>query len=596
MKKKKNNDYNIIKLKEMIFMATKTNKKDGVLVKGTSKADTINNIGSNVTISAGKGNDYIANDWGYSVRSDGGAGDDSITNEYGDDSTILGGSGNDSINNGGNYVTIEGGKGNDFICSDGFAVTINGGKGNDSVLLRATNHLVEYKAGDGNDTIFGFNESDTLTITGGSYSTQESGNDVLVKVGKGQILLVGAKGKELNINKSPNPEIITLTDADDTLRNNFAYVTINGGKGNDSIVNAYHGVGNNYLSGGAGNDTIDNVRDLVTIAGGAGNDYIYSSGDNVSINGGAGNDSIKNGNSISGGKGNDVISLTGTNKLIQYKSGDGNDTIFGFNESDTLTITGGSYSTQESGNDVLVKVGKGKILLVGAKGKELNINKIAITPPKIITLTDDDDVFVNEFEKITIDAGSGNDAIYINEKGVTINCGAGNDDIYNTGKNVTIDGGAGDDTIDNYGDNVTVNGGAGNDTIRNYGDKVTLKGGAGNDTLYGSAGNDKLYGNNGNDKLEGGKGNDSLWGEKGADTFIYSSGDGKDIIFGFDDSDTLTLDNLEFTSASYSKSNGALTLKFDSKNTITLKDFSATTFHINDDTYQINSKNKFIKQ
>ena len=102
-----------------------------------------------------------------------------------------------------------------------------------------------------------------------------------------------------------------------------------------------------------------------------------------------------------------------------------------------------------------------------------------------------------------------------------------------------------------------------------------------------------LIGGKGNDCLIGGAGNDSLWGDAGADTFIYSSGDGKDIIYGFDSKDTLTLDGLDFT-ASYSKKYNQVTLTFDS-GSIKLKDFTATTFHIDNDTYKI-SGSKFVKK
>ena len=129
-----------------------------------------------------------------------------------------------------------------------------------------------------------------------------------------------------------------------------------------------------------------------------------------------------------------------------------------------------------------------------------------------------------------------------------------------------------------------IDGGAGNDSIENHGYKVKISGGAGNDSLVSGGGNNSLWGGKGNDTLLSGYG----------DVFIYAKGDGKDIIFGFDDNDTLTLDNLEFTSASYSKSKGTVTLKLDG-GSITLKDFTAETFHINDDTYKI-SDSKFVKQ
>ena len=110
--------------------------------------------------------------------------------------------------------------------------------------------------------------------------------------------------------------------------------------------------------------------------------------------------------------------------------------------------------------------------------------------------------------------------------------------------------------------------------------------------IDGGAGDDKLYGGTGNNSLWGGAGNDTLYSGIGADKFIYGAGDGKDVIFGFDDKDTLTLDNLDFA-ASYSKKNQAVTFKV-AGGSITLKDFTATTFHINGDIYKI-SGSKFKK-
>ena len=60
---------------------------------------------------------------------------------------------------------------------------------------------------------------------------------------------------------------------------------------------------------------------------------------------------------------------------------------------------------------------------------------------------------------------------------------------------------------------------------------------------------------------------------------IVSTSEGKDIIFGFDKNDTLTLDNLTFTSTTYSKSKSTVTLKFDT-GSITFKDYTATTYNL----------------
>ena len=58
-----------------------------------------------------------------------------------------------------------------------------------------------------------------------------------------------------------------------------------------------------------------------------------------------------------------------------------------------------------------------------------------------------------------------------------------------------------------------------------------------------------IFGGEGNDTLWGGAGNDELYGGEGSDTFVYKSGAGKDIIYGFSDEDNLTLDGLDFTTA-----------------------------------------------
>ena len=86
-----------------------------------------------------------------------------------------------------------------------------------------------------------------------------------------------------------------------------------------------------------------------------------------------------------------------------------------------------------------------------------------------------------------------------------------------------------------------------------------------------------------------------MWGNDGADTFFYAKGDGKDIIYGFEDDDMLQILNSTF-SASYNKSKGEIYFKVGStKNAITLKNFDATTFNINGDEYAISGK-KLVKE
>ena len=225
----------------------------------------------------------------------------------------------------------------------------------------------------------------------------------------------------------------------------------------------------------------------------------------------------------------------------------------------------------------------------------------------------------------SITMGAGNDTVHANTGNDKIFGGAGDDILNGDAGNDSISGGTGDDTLSGGTGNDTLTGGAGrdvflhkadNDFISDYtagedsiklarehaqitsvslsgkdvvlsvgSDSITVKDGKGkNITVTDYSGDTTSY-------VYGGKGNDSLWGSADTDKFIYTAGDGKDIIFGFDSKDTLTLDNLAFTS---SYKDNALTLTFDS-GSVTFKDFSATTFHIDNDTYKI-SGSKLKKQ
>lgn len=139
---------------------------------------------------------------------------------------------------------------------------------------------------------------------------------------------------------------------------------------------------------------------------------------------------------------------------------------------------------------------------------------------------------------------------------------------------------------------VNLVGNSSNNIFRGGAKADTFDGGAGDDIIDGGAGADKLYGKAGDDVLIGGKGNDTMWGGDGADTFIYASGDGKDVIVGFGSDDLLTLDDIEFTSATVNSRGKEVALKLGS-GSVTFKSFdSGTQFHIGEDTYQVVSSGK----
>lgn len=378
--------------------------------------------------------------------------------------------------------------------------------------------------------------------------------------------------------------IVSGTSNDDTVVNYSGNVTIKAGKGNDSIRNYYEGhnslidggAGNDYISNkgdkvsilaGAGNDKINNQGDFVLVDAKTGNDSIFSWGNNVTINSGAGNDSIYNncrreddGNIYyfdDGGYGDSK----GSNVLFNYKSGDGNDIIYGFKADSTLSIGGGAYSTKKSGDNVIVTVGKGKITLVGAA----SLSSVNIKGTKLLTVTDKtkSPVTVDAITKI-IDASSRTKAVKITGNGLAN----------------------------------TIIGGSKNDS---------LYGRAGNDSIVGNAGNDKLYGSNGNDTLVGGKGNDTLWGDagndklyggSGKDVFIYKPGEGTDTIFDYSSGDMLKIlksngkDGGTFTSSTFKNNN--LTLAIEGGGKVIFDGVSkGDKFNINGKTYTLgNSKLK----
>ena len=281
------------------------------------------------------------------------------------------------------------------------------------------------------------------------------------------------------------------------------------------------------------------------------NRIIGSSGSDW-INGGRGNDTL------TGGKGNDVF--------IYSKNG-GKDVITDYATGDKIKISGGKISKAKiSGSDVVLTVGTGSVTVKNAKGKSLSLI----------------DSFGNGFSTIlggkSATGGSAQALTLKNSSkaAVTLDSGVKIADASARTKAIKIVGNSSANTI---------SGGSKNDTI--YGK-------SGNDSLFGGSGNDKIYGGDGNDTIIGGKGNDSLWGGDDDNVFVYAKGDGKDIIFGFEDDDMLKITGA--FSASYNRSKGEISFKVGStNNAITLKNFDTSTFNVNGYFYRI-SGSKLVKK
>ncbi|MBQ9497807.1 MAG: hypothetical protein IJR52_09605, partial [Selenomonadaceae bacterium] len=97
-------------------------------------------------------------------------------------------------------LTVVGDNADNTIISSGHYASLVGNAGNDFIDNGGSNVIFRYNAGDGFDTIVGFNDSSTLQI-GDTYSAELAGNDVVVTVGDGKITLTGAGTlSEIHIN------------------------------------------------------------------------------------------------------------------------------------------------------------------------------------------------------------------------------------------------------------------------------------------------------------------------------------------------------------------------------------------------------------
>ena len=524
-----------------------TNIAENISLRGTKYNDTLANIGEGVTIDSGEGDDYISN--------------------TADNVSIAGGSGNDTIYNHADNIIID------------------GGEGDDSISNNSDNVVFVWSGGD--DTIEGFKEDSALQIDG-DYSTQKSGDDVIVTVGDDTIVLTNAAslntvqiigtdptvisnsaddtlitgtGGDDSITNSGDNVTIKVYGGDDTVNNAGEYAVIDGSDGADSISNysptntlIANGVS---INAGAGNDTIQNHHAYyVTLEGGSGDDHIsVFIGNQTYIDGGSGNDTILGETvdgisnwamggyaTINGGDGNDYID-PGFSDSASIMGGDGNDTII--NAGDDATINGGtgddviSLHGASLNNDMIkYDVGSGNDSIFGFN----ETSQLSITAgTDYETQISGDDVLVTVGEDILTIAGGQNVLTIVGGASLStiniVNYEIPALNVNNSTNDTLITGTELADTIQNTGSNVTIKGKASNDSIISSGANGSLNGESGNDTIENSGANSTVEGYYGDDRLTNSGEGVSISGNYGNDTIINSgdnvtiaSGSGSDSI------------------------------------------------------------------
>jgi Ca2+-binding RTX toxin-like protein len=275
-----------------------------------------------------------------------------------------------------------------------------------------------------------------------------------------------------------------------------------------------------------------------TVVTGDGSDTVYGYQGCDVINTGGGNDTVY-GYDTPGS----YSSAVGYNDIDTIDAGDGNDTVYGGPDGDFISGSGGDDTLHGNeaadqvsggaGNDTLY--GEGAHTIGGWEGADTLYGDGGAAD----TVEADDG-----YDQIY--GGAGDDDVYGQGGGGMLSGEDGDDEIFGGGGADDISGGAGTDTAHGYGGNDAISGGSGGDTLHGDEDDDVLDGGSGGDTLFGDGGNDRVDGASGSDAISGDSGDDWLWGSEGGDTLCgvggrdhLFGGSGTDLLSGGDEDDIL---------------------------------------------------------
>ena len=260
-------------------------------------------------------------------------------------------------------------------------------------------------------------------------------------------------------------------------------------------------------------DASSRTNSLAITGNDNGNSIVGSSASD-SLNGGNGRDVLR------GGKGDDTLIGGADADIFIYNNGDGNDVITDYTDKDIVSIAGSSYYTQSSGDDIILMIGEGSITLKDASDIKLSIIGVRET-------VSSDLIYNSDKTAVTLAAtfeGTLNSTDYDSTIKVI--------DASNVTQKIGI-----------VGNNLanTIYGASKADVIYSGAGKDSIFGNAGKDSIFGENGADYLDGGVGADTLVGGKGNDTLTGGNGKDVFLYSNGDGNDVITDYSVDDKIKL-------------------------------------------------------
>lgn len=537
-------------------------------------AVTFYGLDGNDTLTGASGDDHLY----------GGAGNDTLYGNNGDDISV-GGEGNDYLSGGDGNDTLTGGTGDDNLYGGNGNDILNGGVGNDVLGGGSGDDTYIFSLGDGQDIIDDSSGADSIQFGPGidpgdivvSYKSRSSGYTTFYDLelsitGTSDKLTIlsylGSRysgsgyqlGTEYQIEQFifDDTTVWTGSDINNALRN------IIGTAGDDTIAvfqydsgdaTLYGLDGNDTLTGAAGNDTIDGgdgddvlyggLGDDVLI-GGNGNDTLYGEDGNNTLIGAAGDDILSGGsgsNTFNGGTGNDTLYGGGSDDTYIFNAGDGEDTIqdgggvdtlqfgTGVSPSDIIVryITRSQYGSTNYDLELTISGTTDKITILNylgyrgtyggyQPGTSNQIEQFTFADNTIWTTADIDAALRN------ITGTGGDDTL------TAFQYDTGSATFYGLAGNDTLTGAAGDDLLDGGDGNDYLYGGNGNDSLAGGDGDDVLYGEYGNDILSGGSGTDIIHAGEGDNTLSGGTGDDFLYGGGGNDTYLFSLGDGQDVI------------------------------------------------------------------
>jgi Ca2+-binding RTX toxin-like protein len=404
--------------------------------------------------------------------------------------------------------------------------TIYGFSGADSISGNGGDDLLV--GGNGLDTLDGGAGSDTYHWSAGhgydvirDTDTDLAETDTLVftDIASDDVLLThNSGGNDLHITVLSTGEIITVEDQFVSTQNGKGLEAISFSDGVTWLLDDIYGytsvLGDLEIDPQVSNSNQDTLNGV-----GDFDENFYGLTGNDTINAGAGDDFIV------GGLGDDVLNGGDGNDTYQWSTGSGEDEI---NDDGTSALE------------------TDRLVLNGVQPADVTLTRVSGTDDLMITIatTNGDKVLTVEGQFKDADAGYGLEAIEFADGTVWL--------IADIVGNTLVQGDASDNTL------------IGESSF--------------DETFEGYLGVDTINAGFGDDQISGGLGDDILDGEQGSDTYIWSSGDGDDVIdddgTSINDFDRLVLTNIDADDVMLERVVGSddLTVVINGTARITLKD------------------------